>query len=197
MHRRQVSRACKACRCPHTVGIGRDCENPSLGNRIWRWLRTADRKQAERAYAATHAEIELLFAQWRKAESPRGTCNSLLPLATAIEAAPLTPGLLRRLADAHYLAAYDQDFLWRGDLWKKVHDDEEAFWRGDIIRLPADDWVACKGTSHSYFALLMEEPVLEEVFLYAVFRARKRIAREFFLSLSKMLLGKNNLELSG
>ncbi len=69
------------------------------------------------------------------------------------------------------------DFQWRGDLWKKVHEDEDAFWRGEIIKLPDDDWVEFRGKQHSYFAYLMEEPVLEEVFLYAVFRARQRSSK--------------------
>ena len=86
---------------------------------------------------------------------------------------PLTAALLRRLADAHYLDVYEDDFQWRGDLWKKVHEDEEAFWRGEIIKLPDDDWHERGGNQYSYFALLMEEPVLEDVFLYAIFRARK------------------------
>ena len=33
---------------------------------IWRSLRTSDRKRAEIAYAAVHAEIEALIATWRK-----------------------------------------------------------------------------------------------------------------------------------
>ena len=86
---------------------------------------------------------------------------------------PLTPALLRRLADAHYLNVYENDFQWRGGLWKKVHEDEEAFWRGEIVKLPEDDWVEFKGKPYSYFAHLMEEPDLEDVFLYSVFRARK------------------------
>ena len=94
--------------------------------------------------------------------------------AAACASTPLTPGLLRRLADTHYLDVYEEDFRWRGDLWKKVHEAEEAFWRGDVIRLPSDDWVEVKGKQHSYFARLMEEPVLEDVFLYAVFRERQR-----------------------
>lgn len=36
---------------------------------IWRSLKTADRKTAEAAYAARHAEIEVLFEQWRREES--------------------------------------------------------------------------------------------------------------------------------
>ena len=37
--------------------------------------------------------------------------------------------------DAHYLNVYEDDFQWRGDLWKKVHEDEDAFWRGETIKL--------------------------------------------------------------
>ena len=81
--------------------------------------------------------------------------------------------MLRRLADAHYLNVHKNDFQWRGDLWKMVHEDEKAFWRGEIIKLPVDDWVEFKGAPHSYFAHLMEDPELEHVFRYSVFRARK------------------------
>ena len=99
--------------------------------------------------------------------------------------APLTPALLRRLADAHYLNVYENDFQWRGDLWKKVHEDEKAFWSGEIIKLPDDDWVEFKGAPHSYFAHLMEDPELEPVFLYSIFRARKaklqRLQRQYQL----------------
>ena len=125
---------------------------------IWRSLKTADRKRAEQAYAATHAEIELLFAQWRKDEKSAKAYASPPAEAVARASLPLTPGLLRRLADTHYLDVYEEDFRWRGDLWNQVHDAEEAFWRGDIIRLPSDDWVELKGRQHSYFARLMEEP---------------------------------------
>lgn len=148
-------------------GVGRPAQ-------IWRSLKTADRKRAEQAYAATHAETELLFAQWRKEETAPAPSSSRPAEAVACASAPLTLGLLRRLADTHYLDVYDVDFHWRGDLWKQVHDAEEAFWRGAIIRLPSDDWVEFKGQQHSYFARLMEEPVLEDVFLYAVFRERQR-----------------------
>ena len=103
--------------------------------------------------------------------------------------APLTPALLRRLADAHYLNVYEDDFQWRGDLWKKVHEDEDAFWRGEIIKLPEDDWHERGGNQYSYFALLMEEPVLEDVFLYSIFRARKaklqRLQRQYQLGDSR------------
>ena len=101
----------------------------------------------------------------------------------------MTPALLRRLADAHYLNVYEDDFQWRGDLWKKVHEDEDAFWRGEIIKLPEDDWHERGGNQYSYFALLMEEPVLEDVFLYSIFRARKtklqRLQRQYQLGDSR------------
>ena len=96
---------------------------------IWRSLRTSDRKKAETAYGAKHAEVEVLFAQWRKDDSePVGSVQSQLPVKDASNFVPLTPALLRRLADAHYLNVYEADFQWRGDLWKKVHEDEDAFW---------------------------------------------------------------------
>jgi len=139
---------------------------------IWRSLGTPDRKKAETAYAAQHAEVERLFEQWRREESTEPAHHASTN-ATKANLTPLTPGLLRRLADAHYLNVYEQDFQWRGDLWKKVHADEGAFWRGEIIKLPEDDWQEVRGKQYSYFALLMEEPALEDVFLYAIFRARK------------------------
>ena len=75
------------------------------------------------------------------------------------------------------------------DFANSTAEDEEAFWRGDIIKLPEDDWVELKGTPHSYFAYLMEEPVLEDVFLYAIFRARKaklqRLQRQYQLGDSR------------
>ena len=102
-----------------------------------------------------------------------GSVQSQLSARDALNFVPLTPALLRRLGDAQYLSVYADDFQWRGDLWKKVHENEEAFWRGEIIKLPEDDWHERGGNQYSYFALLMEEPVLEDVFLYAIFRARK------------------------
>ena len=109
---------------------------------VWRSLRTSERKKAEAAYGATHAEVETLFAQWRQDDAqPVGSVQSQLPFkGAATNFVPLTPALLRRLADAHYLNVYEDDFQWRGDLWKKVHEDENAFWRGEIIKLPDDDW---------------------------------------------------------
>ncbi len=35
-------------------------------SQVWRSLRTSDRKKAEAAYGAKHAEVEALFAQWRQ-----------------------------------------------------------------------------------------------------------------------------------
>ncbi len=141
---------------------------------IWRSLKTSDRKKAEAAYGAKHAEVEALFAQWRRDDSqPIGSGQVPSPAKAVPNHAPLTPALLRRLGDAHYLNVYEDDFQWRGDLWKKVHEDEDAFWRGEVVKLPADDWVEFRGKPYSYFAYLMEEPELEQVFLYSVFRARK------------------------
>ena len=142
---------------------------PGRPGQVWRSLRTSDRKKAEADYGAQHAEVEALFAQWRQDDSqPVGAAQPQSLVKSVPNYAPLTQALLRRIADAHYLNTYEDDFQWRGDLWKKVHEDEDAFWRGDIIKLPEDDWVELKGSPHSYFAYLMEEPVLEEVFLYAV-----------------------------
>src|SRR5436190_20988444 len=75
----------------------------------WRSLRTPDRKKAEAAYAAVNAEIELLIATWRKEDGASTTSPDALPIT------PLTPALLRRLADAHYLSVYEIDFQWRGN----------------------------------------------------------------------------------
>lgn len=144
-------------------------------SQIWRSLRTGDQKKAQATYSAQHAEVEALFAQWRKEECQpvAGRASTKAASDAAPTTFPLTPALLRRLADAHYLNVYEEDFQWRGDLWKKVHEDEEAFWRGEIVKLPEDDWVEFRGKQYSYFVHLMEEPVLEDVFLYAIFRARK------------------------
>lgn len=137
---------------------------------IWRSLRTPDRKKAEATYATKHVAIEQLIASWRaEDDAPRGSIES----ASGGPTVPLTPALLRRVADAHYLNVYDNDFEWRGNLWKKAHQDEEAFWRGEIIEHPKNDVRQFKGQPYSYYAYLMEEPDLEAVFLYCVFRARE------------------------
>ena len=132
-------------------------------SQIWRSLRTGDEKNAQAAYGAQHAEVEALFAQWRKEESQpdAGRASPKSASEAPPTTLPLTPALLRRLADAHYLNVYENDFQWRGGLWKKAHEDEKAFWRGEIIKLPDDDWVEFKGAPHSYFAHLMEDPELE------------------------------------
>ncbi len=141
---------------------------------IWRSLSTDSEADAKVAYRKVDAETDALFAQWRKDDTePFGAVQSPLPANTVPNFVPLTPGLLRRIADAHYLNVYEEDFQWRGDLWKKVHEDEDAFWNGKIVKLPDDDWHEVRGKQYSYFALLMEEPVLEEVFLYSIFRIRK------------------------
>ena len=141
---------------------------------IWRSLNTDNEAAAKVAYRTVDAETDAVFAQWRQDDSqPVGVRQTPSPVKSVPIYAPLTPALLRRLADAHYLNVFENDFQWRGDLWKKVHDDEEAFWRGEIIKLPEDDWHDFRGNQYSYFALLMEEPVLEDVFLYSIFRARK------------------------
>ncbi len=122
---------------------------------IWRSLKTSDRKKAEKAYAKQHVEIELLFDQWRKEDdAPRHSPGTSTPTpgAAVLPIAPLTPGLLRRLADAHYLSTYETDFQWRGGLWRKVHEDEAAFWRGEIIKHPVNDWRQVNGQPSSYYA---------------------------------------------
>ncbi|WP_291159067.1 site-specific integrase [Hyphomicrobium sp.] len=148
---------------------------PGRRKQVWKSLRTPDRRSAEKVYAATHAEIELRFDQWRREDNlpiaPAGTPTD--PSASNPTAAPLTPALLRKIADSHYLSIYENDFDWRSDLWRRTRDNEEAFWSGDLIKHPANDWQQRNGQSYSYYALLMEEPVLEEVFLYCVYFARK------------------------
>jgi integrase len=142
-------------------------------SQIWRSLGTSDRKKAEAAYGAKHADVETLFARWRQ-DDDEPICSSPhhsrteAPPEGARTSVPLTPSLLRRLADAHYLSIYELDFAWRGHLWDQVHEDEDAFWRGEVVEFPATDW-----NEHSYFDHLMQEPVLEVVFLYAVYCVRK------------------------
>ena len=142
-------------------------------SQIWRSLRTRDPKQAQAAYGAQHADVEALFARWRQ-DDVEPICPSHPHTQTKAAAdgarasVPLTPALLRRLADAHYLSVYEHDFDWRGRLWGQVHADEDAFWRGEVIEFPRAEW-----NEHSYFDHLMQEPVLEVVFLYAVYCVRK------------------------
>lgn len=153
---------------------------------IWRSLNTDSEAAAKVAYRMVDAETDALFTRWRQDDSqPFGSVQSPLPAKAAPNFVPLTPAVLRRLVDAHYLDVYEADFQWRGDLWKKVHEDEAAFWDGQIIKLPDDDWNEIKGQQSSYFAYLMEDPILDEVFLYAVFRTRKaklkRLQRQYQL----------------
>jgi integrase len=153
---------------------------PGRPKQIWKSLGTLDRKKAQRAYAVKHAEIELLFEEWRAADNrpvAKADIVDIAPSASDLPATPLTPALLRRLADDHYLNIYENDFAWRGRLWLKASTEEDAFWRGDIIKHPTNDWQKHKGQSYSYYALLMEEPVLEEVFLYSIYTARKEKLR--------------------
>jgi integrase len=159
-------------------------------SQIWRSLGTSDRKKAEASYGAKHAEVEALFAHWRKDDAlPLGSHQAQAPAKSSLDFVRLTPALLRRLADFHYLDVYEADFEWRGGLWKEVHEDESAFWDGKIIKLPEDDWCEFRGKQYSYFALLMEEPVIEDVFLYTIFWARKaklqRLKRQYALGDSR------------
>jgi hypothetical protein len=139
---------------------------------VWRSLKTPDRKKAEKAYAAQHAEIELLFEQWRTEDQPSAVTsdNSVgIPSISELPVQPLTPALLRRLTDSHYQNVFEADFKERGELWEAVEKDEEAFWRGDIVAHPKNDWQRLRGQDFSYYAHLMEDPHLETVFLYCVF----------------------------
>jgi uncharacterized protein DUF6538 len=141
-------------------------------SQIWRSLGTPDPATAKAAYIKTHTLIEGRFDEWR---GENNQLRDAVPLTTADAAplVPLTPGLLRRLSDAHYLEVRATDFQWRGELWRRVNANEEAFWRGEIIPHPVDDWQSRRGREHSYYAMLMEEPVLEELFLYCASYARR------------------------
>ena len=55
---------------------------------VWRSLRTSDRKKAEAAYGATHAEVEALFARWRQDDAEPHPCS---PRASTILRALLRP----------------------------------------------------------------------------------------------------------
>jgi hypothetical protein len=83
---------------------------------IWRSLGTSDRKKAEAAYGAKHAEVEALFGEWRQDDTqPVGSVHCQLPAKGASNFVPLTPALLRRLSDAHYVLgglAVVQDRYW-------------------------------------------------------------------------------------
>lgn len=154
---------------------------PGRPKQVWKSLGTPDRKKAQRAYAAKHAEIELLFDQWRQEDNQpaaRAGKESVEPSASNPTVAPLTPALLRKIAESHYLNIYENDFDWRSDLWRRTRDNEDAFWAGDVIKHPANDWQQRNGQSYSYYALLMEEPVLDEVFIYCVYFSRKERLRE-------------------
>jgi len=135
-----------------------------------------------------HVQVEAQLDQWRQEDGARVDSRAQVTTGRPVPALlvrPLTPALLRRLTDAHYLQTYEGDFEWRGSLWKEVNQDEQAFWRGEIIPHPQNDWQQCRGRPYSYYAHLMEEPVLDEVFLYCVFQARKdrlqRLQRQFQL----------------
>ena len=150
---------------------------PGRSKQIWKSLRTPDRKRAERAYAATHADIELKLEQWRQEDNRPIAATEIAPSASDLPATPLTPALLRSLSGDHYLNIYENDFAWRGGLWLKASAEEDAFWRGDIIKHPTNDWQKHKGQSYSYYAFLMEEPRLEEVFLYCIYTVRREKLR--------------------
>jgi integrase len=144
---------------------------------IWRSLKTADRKKAEKAYAAQHAEIELLLEQWRTEDQQSAVSadNTIAaPSALELPITPLTPSLLKRLTDAYYQQVFEVDFKMRGELWTAAEKDEEAFWQGDIIEHPKDDTQELRGQEFSYYAHLMGEPELEPVFLYCLHWRRKK-----------------------
>ena len=88
-----------------------------------------------------HVQVEAQLDQWRQEDERRIDPTAEATTSRPVPALPVTPlpALLRRLTDAHYLYIYENDFQWRGSLWKKVHQDEQAFWRGEIIPHPQND----------------------------------------------------------
>ena len=94
-------------------------------SQIWRSLRTGDQKKAQAAYGAQHAEVEALFAQWRKEESQPGAGRAspksaseapptTLPLTPALLADLLTPiiaGLFTPEQARHHLQLIRQHLL--------------------------------------------------------------------------------------
>lgn len=145
--------------------------SPDRPKQIWKSLGTPDHREARASYARVNLETEALFEVWKSGQ------EELIPTkraaAASVGSVPLTSSLLRRLSDDHYLAVYDDDFTWRGKLWKQVCKDEDAFWREEIIRHPKDDEVALGSVPHSYYWRLMESPDLEEVFLYCIHMERR------------------------
>jgi len=113
---------------------------PGRSKQIWKSLGTSDRKRAEKAYAVTHADIELKLEQWRQDDNRPVATTEIAPSASGCPSTALTPALLRKLADSHYLTTYETDFAWRGDLWRRTREDEDAFWRGKIVKHPTNDW---------------------------------------------------------
>ena len=83
---------------------------------IWRSLNTDNEAAAKVAYRTVDAETDALFAQWREDDSQPavGSTQPQSPIKHAPNFVPLTPALLRRLSDAHYLNVYENDFQWRG-----------------------------------------------------------------------------------
>ncbi|MGE5267152.1 MAG: DUF6538 domain-containing protein, partial [Deltaproteobacteria bacterium] len=151
--------------------VPKHLQTPGRPKQIWQSLRSPDPNDAKAAYRSVDAETELRFQAWEaedghgQAATPtRGPTDKISRTETN-----LTPAVLRRLADDHYLKVYQADFNWRGDLWQRVEVDEAAFWEGAIIEHPQNDWVDVRGRKRSYYAYLMEEPDLQTVFLYSIF----------------------------
>jgi len=143
---------------------------------IWRSLKTPDRKQAEKAYAAVHAEVERLLDEWRKEDQQPVTSSpgAPRPIAPQLPIEPLTPSLLKRVSETYYQEVFEADFKLRGELWAAAEKDEDAFWRGDIIEHPKGDTQKLRGQEFSYYAHLMGDPEFEPVFLYCLHMRRKR-----------------------
>lgn len=143
---------------------------------IWKSLKTADRKLAERAYAAIHADVERLFEEWRRLDQTSPAARTAEEGCTAVTSSALvdlSPALMKRLSDAHRKRVLDEDFSWRGELWRRVEQDEASFWRGEVIRLPEDDTTCFQGSRLSYFYHLSQTASIESVFLYCVCEERE------------------------
>lgn len=124
---------------------------------IWRSLNSDNEAAAKVAYRTVDAETDALFVQWRQDDAePLGLLRSQSPTKPAPDFVPLTPARLRRLADAHYLNVYENDFLWRGDLYKQAVVDRMEAHRA-IIKVLTRLIDSCKGDNRP------DCPILDEL----------------------------------
>jgi hypothetical protein len=158
--------------------IPKALQTPYRGKQIWRSLGTDDKQVAKVAYRKNDQEIDELFEQWRRADQrPEEMLKLPDPQSDKSYVTPLTPALIRRLTDEHYVQIFENDFEWRGKLWRSAKQDEDAFWQGALVQLPGNNW------HDSEYRLprtvrLGEKPGLEEVLLGAIFFTRKRRRNE-------------------